>query len=286
MKVWRIVSGIISMVLFIFVTLQSCAAGLYNIMAETGDISGSAGLFVAVMLMAGGIVSVVTRNGGKGGSIAIMVIFGLGALSGFLLAGNYLDLYIWASWCAINALLGLLALIFGTEDRTQNMPSHALPTAYANTPRPQPKPIQTAKDLATAEGMRFYCLRQGFDMGMQLDSINHLFEAASRCAGESGEVMLAFVALCDYESISKNGGPCVVAFERNKMIISKESQLTEIPSTNVRAVSLTSGNGYPALCFDVSEENIKFGIQSTRAEDLYSFSDRSIQFYRSLENDS
>ena len=123
-------------------------------------------------------------------------------------------------------------------------------------------------------------------MGMQLDSINHLFEAASRCAGESGEVMLAFVALCDYESISKNGGPCVVAFERNKMIISMEGQLKEIPSSNVRSVSLTHGDGYPALCFDVSEEDIKFGIQSARAEDLYSFINRSIQFYRSLENDS
>ena len=66
MKTWKLVSGILSIVLFFMVAFQSCAAGLGNALAENGEVSGSAGIIVAIMLLVGGIVSIVTRNGGKG----------------------------------------------------------------------------------------------------------------------------------------------------------------------------------------------------------------------------
>lgn len=34
MKVWKLVSGILSIVLFVFVTFQSCAAGVANTLSE------------------------------------------------------------------------------------------------------------------------------------------------------------------------------------------------------------------------------------------------------------
>ena len=75
MKTWKLVSGIISIVLFAFVIFQSCAAGISNSLAENGESGGSAGLIVAIILLAGGIVSIATRNGSKGGNIALIVLF-------------------------------------------------------------------------------------------------------------------------------------------------------------------------------------------------------------------
>ena len=110
-KTWKLVSGILSIVLFVFVTFQSCAAGIVNTVEENGEVGGSAGVIVAIMLLAGGIVSIATRKGGKGGNIAIIVLFGIGALCGFTMAGSYGDLYIWSAWCLICVILAIIALI-------------------------------------------------------------------------------------------------------------------------------------------------------------------------------
>lgn len=112
MKTWKLVSGILSIVLFIVVTFQSCAAGLVNAIEDNGQSSGSGGIIVAIMMLSGGIVSVATRKSeGKGGNIALIVLFGIGALVGFALAGNFADLNIWAAWCLINAALAVIALV-------------------------------------------------------------------------------------------------------------------------------------------------------------------------------
>lgn len=111
MKTWKLVSGILSIILFFAVSFQSCAAGISNTLSETGEISGSAGIIVAIMMLAGGIVSIATRNGSKGGNIAIIVLFGIGAFIGYSLAGSFLDLNVWATWCLINVVLAVIALI-------------------------------------------------------------------------------------------------------------------------------------------------------------------------------
>ena len=59
MKTWKLVSGILSIVLSIFVLFQSCAAGLSNAIEANGEAGGSAGVMVAIMLLVGGIVSIV-----------------------------------------------------------------------------------------------------------------------------------------------------------------------------------------------------------------------------------
>lgn len=111
MKTWKLVSGILSIVAFFMVTFQSCAAGIGNAMAENGEVSGSAGIIVAIMILSGGIVSIATRKGGKGGNIALIVLFGIGALFGYVLAGSFSDLNIWATWCLINVVLAIVSLI-------------------------------------------------------------------------------------------------------------------------------------------------------------------------------
>lgn len=112
MKTWKLVSGILSIILFVLMMVQSCAAGLLNIVLSTGESSGTAGVMAAFFILAGGIVSVSTRNGGKGGDIALIVLFGIAALIGLTMAGTiYVYLYVWALWGAINAILALVSLI-------------------------------------------------------------------------------------------------------------------------------------------------------------------------------
>jgi len=99
MKTWKLVSGILSIVLFAMVSFQSCAAGVSNTLQDNGEVSGSAGLIVAII------------NGSKGGNIALIVLFGIGALCGFTLAGSYTDLNIWAAWCLVCAILAIVSLV-------------------------------------------------------------------------------------------------------------------------------------------------------------------------------
>ena len=111
MKTWKLVSGILSIILFVIVTFQSCAAGVANSLEANGETSGSAGV-LAILMLAGGIVSVATRNSEKkGGNIALIVLFGLAALVGFTGFGSFSDLAIWAGWCLINAILAVVAMI-------------------------------------------------------------------------------------------------------------------------------------------------------------------------------
>lgn len=117
MKTWKLVSGILSIVLFVVVSFQSCAAGLGNALSENGESSGSGGIFVAIFMLSGGIVSIATRKSkGKGGNIALIVLFGLASFVGFALAGSFKDLNIWAFWCLINAILAVVAMIRNKKD--------------------------------------------------------------------------------------------------------------------------------------------------------------------------
>ncbi len=113
MKVWKLISGILTIVFFMIVMLQSCAAGVVNAIEDNGGSSGSIGLFVGILMLAGGIVSICVRKGGKGGNIALIIIFGLAAVIGFAGYGNYSDLAIWSAWCLILAVVAVIALITG-----------------------------------------------------------------------------------------------------------------------------------------------------------------------------
>ncbi len=112
MKTWKLVSGILSMVLFALVEFQSCSAGLVNALEENGGSSGSVGFLCGILLLVGGIVSVVTRKSiSKGGDIALIIIFGLTALIGYAGHGNYSDLVIWATWALINAVIAVVSIV-------------------------------------------------------------------------------------------------------------------------------------------------------------------------------
>lgn len=66
MKTAKLVIGIISIVLFALISLQSCAAGLGNAIADNGENSGTSGVICALFMLIAGIIGIATRNG-KGG---------------------------------------------------------------------------------------------------------------------------------------------------------------------------------------------------------------------------
>lgn len=112
MKVWKLVSGILSIVLGVFVIFQSGAAGLSNALEGSSEVSGTAGLFVAMLMIAGGIVSIATRkNIKKRCGIATAILFGLGGLVGLVGAGSYTDLRIWAIWCLVCTVLAIVSIV-------------------------------------------------------------------------------------------------------------------------------------------------------------------------------
>ena len=123
MKTWKLVSGILSIVLSIFVMFQSSAAGLLNALDGSKESSGTAGLFVAFLMIAGGIVSIAVRKKiSNGGNIALIVIFGLAALIGFVsAAGKFKDLYIWGSWCLLLAVLAIICIIKNRNNTSNDM---------------------------------------------------------------------------------------------------------------------------------------------------------------------
>ena len=52
MRVWKLVSGILSIILFAVVMFQSCAAGVVNALEDNGGISGSVGVIVGILMLA------------------------------------------------------------------------------------------------------------------------------------------------------------------------------------------------------------------------------------------
>ena len=100
----RMVIGIISIVLFLVISFQSCAAGLSNTLSSSGELSGSAGLFTAVCFFVGGLVGLLTRNSQKkGGPIVSCVFYWFSFFLSRMFSGSFSDLRIW----------GVLAFIFG-----------------------------------------------------------------------------------------------------------------------------------------------------------------------------
>lgn len=120
MKIWKLVSGIISIVLTVMVLFQSCASGLGDALENKGGTSGASGMIVAALMLAGGIVSVVVRDSiSKGAHVSLVVLFGLAALVGYASVGMFKDLKIWATWCLICAVLAIVAMFIKPKDKTE-----------------------------------------------------------------------------------------------------------------------------------------------------------------------
>lgn len=114
MKTARMIIGIISIVLFLLVSLQSCAAGLGNALADNGEVSGSAGFLLAICMLVAGIVGIAARKS-KAGSFVSGGFYAFGGLIGMANAGSYSDLRIWSGLSFIFAVVFILTGIMQKE---------------------------------------------------------------------------------------------------------------------------------------------------------------------------
>src|SRR5690554_4291544 len=104
------VIGVISIVLFLLVVLQSCAAGIGNALTGNDEISGTAGLMLAIFMLIAGIISIISKES-KGMTITSIVFYAIGGLIGITNAGSYTDLNIWGGLNILFAVLLIYHLV-------------------------------------------------------------------------------------------------------------------------------------------------------------------------------
>lgn len=92
----KLIIGIISLVLFPIIGLQSCAAGVYNAVAANNEASGSFGFIVGLNLMISGIIAIAARKSIKKAPwIVAAVLLWLNYFYGKVFRGSFSDLVIW-----------------------------------------------------------------------------------------------------------------------------------------------------------------------------------------------
>ncbi|XJS11178.1 DUF5067 domain-containing protein [Aerococcaceae bacterium WGS1372] len=111
MSTSKLLIGIFSIVLSIFITFQSLVAGLGNALFENNEVSGTGGVLVAIIMLVTGIVTLVQRHSV---SVAPVVLYVIAAVIGYITAGSYSDLYIWSTLCLIFAII-----IFFTQQKSK-----------------------------------------------------------------------------------------------------------------------------------------------------------------------
>lgn len=131
MKTTKLVIGILSIVLSVFVGFQSMVAGLGNTISKNGEVGGSGGFLVAIVLLVAGIVAIATRKGQKGGFVA-GGFYIVGAILGFATAGSYGDLKIWAGLCLIFGLTFIIGSFISNKNAKK------LAASRKNRPRKHP----------------------------------------------------------------------------------------------------------------------------------------------------
>ena len=116
MKVSRLVIGIISIVLFVLISFESCAAGVGNTLEGNGEISGTAGFMLACCMLVAGIVGICCRKL-KTGTIVAGCFYAAGGLLGIANVGSFADLQIWSILSFVFAAVFIITGILQKEKR-------------------------------------------------------------------------------------------------------------------------------------------------------------------------
>lgn len=112
MKIWKLVSGILSIVFFIFITEQTRFVSAVNFWENNRhDKSDVAGVVVAFLILIAGIFSAILwKSKNKGGDFFLFVLYGLAALFGYTNLGTFGDLVVWSSWALLCSMVSIIYL--------------------------------------------------------------------------------------------------------------------------------------------------------------------------------
>lgn len=108
MKTTRLILGIITIVLFVIIAFQSCAAGVVNSINQSNDVGGGAGLIVAFLSLIAGIVAVATRSS-VGGAYTSAGFYLVSGIIGMTNSDVYKNLSIWSSLFIIFGIVFIIA---------------------------------------------------------------------------------------------------------------------------------------------------------------------------------
>jgi len=115
----KLVLGILSMVLFIVVTFQSCAAGLGNALSNNGEASGAFGFLVAINLLVSGIIAVAARKSVKKAPMIIAtILLWLNYFFAKMFGGSFGDLTVWGF---LSFAFGVIYLFSAMRSKKQNI---------------------------------------------------------------------------------------------------------------------------------------------------------------------
>ena len=118
MKVSRLVIGIVSIVLFVLISFQSCAAGLGNALENNGEVSGTAGFLLACCMLIAGITGICCKRLKKG-TIVAGCFYAFGGLLGITNVGSYSDLQVWSILCFIFAAVFIITGVIQKEQKLE-----------------------------------------------------------------------------------------------------------------------------------------------------------------------
>lgn len=117
-RIPRLVLGLISLLLSLFIVFQSFAAGIFNALSANGEVSGTAGFLLACMMLVAGILTLCLKKRVSAPAFLVPAGFYLaGAVIAAANAGSYGDLKIWS---AAAALAGSLHLFFFFKIKEKN----------------------------------------------------------------------------------------------------------------------------------------------------------------------
>lgn len=93
----RLIINILSLVLFVLILFQSCAAGVISTFIDEESVSGSVGALLAFCMLIAGIVGICTRYSTENtGRYITGGLYALGGLMGLGDVGIYEDLELWS----------------------------------------------------------------------------------------------------------------------------------------------------------------------------------------------
>lgn len=98
----KLVLGILSLVMFLFVGFQSCSASLLTQLGQSSDLGGSAGSLLAVILLVCGILGIAGRRNRKA-TLTAGILYIVGGVLALPNAQIYKDLILW----------GIVSIAFG-----------------------------------------------------------------------------------------------------------------------------------------------------------------------------
>lgn len=123
MKIWRIVSGILSIMAFFAIVFQSCAVFISPLFDDAPvDENGIAVFFASYIILAAGIVSTaVCKSKSRGADISLFILFGIAALWSFFTIEDSSSLIIWAWWSAICSFVSFVTMWIPRKDKTEQV---------------------------------------------------------------------------------------------------------------------------------------------------------------------